>query len=77
MKKQIDRLEQNGIKSVPPGAFTSYKKLRRIQNSDVLSLRWRSRKSRRRENITWFDLLPPVNRNKPDEKEKKQTQDST
>uniref|UniRef100_A0A8K9XKJ6 Slit homolog 1b (Drosophila) n=1 Tax=Oncorhynchus mykiss TaxID=8022 RepID=A0A8K9XKJ6_ONCMY len=24
------RLEQNGIKSVPPGAFTSYKKLRRI-----------------------------------------------
>ncbi|XP_056264639.1 slit homolog 1b [Pseudoliparis swirei] len=28
------RLEQNGIKSVPPGAFTSYKKLRRIDLSN-------------------------------------------
>ncbi|CAG5945868.1 unnamed protein product, partial [Menidia menidia] len=28
------RLEQNGIKSVPPGTFTSYKKLRRIDLSN-------------------------------------------
>ncbi|XP_015225833.1 PREDICTED: slit homolog 1 protein-like [Cyprinodon variegatus] len=28
------RLEQNGIKSVPPGAFSSYKKLRRIDLSN-------------------------------------------
>uniref|UniRef100_A0A7N8XBP3 Slit homolog 1b (Drosophila) n=1 Tax=Mastacembelus armatus TaxID=205130 RepID=A0A7N8XBP3_9TELE len=28
------RLEQNGIKSVPPGAFTSYRKLRRIDLSN-------------------------------------------
>uniref|UniRef100_A0A8P4KD03 Slit homolog 1 protein n=1 Tax=Dicentrarchus labrax TaxID=13489 RepID=A0A8P4KD03_DICLA len=39
------RLEQNGIKSVPPGAFTSYKKLRRIDKETFIQI-----------NVTYFPI---------------------